>query len=52
MSEKKRLNEVVLLRTFTILMVVLGHSCIVYVSGWGTFIPVVDSFFLRLLNII
>lgn len=33
----KKLNEVVLIRVFTILIVVLGHSMIVYSSNWSTF---------------
>lgn len=39
------LNNIALLRTFAILIVVLGHSMIVYQYNWGIYTPVVKSSF-------
>lgn len=45
-NNTKKLNEVVLIRVFTILVVVLGHSMIVYSSNWSTFeMQIGSSFF-------
>lgn len=42
----KKLNDVILLRVFAILVVVLGHSMIVYSSNWDTFnLKIGSSFF-------
>lgn len=39
------LNNIALLRTFAILIVVLGHSMIVYQYSWGIYTPFVKSSF-------
>ena len=39
------LNNIALLRTFAILIVVLGHSMIVYQYNWGIYTPLVKSSF-------
>jgi len=44
------LNNISLLRTFAILIVVLGHSMIVYQYNWGIYIPVVKSSFFNALK--
>lgn len=45
MSKKEHLNEVILIRIFAILSVVVGHSIIVY-TGWGWYTMPVSSAFL------
>lgn len=44
------LSDVILLRFFTILAVVLGHSSILYVDSWSVFNPLVDSAFFATLR--
>ena len=44
------LNNISLLRTFAILVVVLGHSMIVYQYNWGIYTPLVKSSFFNALK--
>lgn len=46
MNKREYLNEIILIRIFAILSVVVGHSIIVY-SGWGWYTMQVPSGFLR-----
>lgn len=48
--EKGYLNNISLLRTFAILIVVLGHSMIVYQYNWGIYTPAVSSSFFNALK--
>ncbi|MGH4120747.1 acyltransferase family protein [Clostridium sp.] len=48
--EKGYLNNISLLRTFAILIVVLGHSMIVYQYNWGIYTPAVKSSFFNALK--
>lgn len=52
-KEKNKLNEIVLIRVFTILSVVLGHSMIVYSSLWTAYdMRVPSPFFNNLKDVI
>jgi peptidoglycan/LPS O-acetylase OafA/YrhL len=44
------LNNISLLRTFAILIVVLGHSMIVYQYNWGIYTPIIKSSFFNALK--
>ncbi|MBC2580572.1 acyltransferase family protein [Clostridium sp. DJ247] len=48
--KKAYLNNISLLRVFAILIVVLGHSMIVYQYKWGIYTPVVKSSFFNALK--
>lgn len=50
-NNTKKLNDVILLRVFTILIVVLGHSMIVYSSNWSTFELYMGSTFFNNLKV-
>ena len=50
-KEKGYLNNISLLRTFAILVVVLGHSMVVYQYNWGIYTPLVKSSFFNSLKI-
>ncbi|MBU3181840.1 acyltransferase family protein [Clostridium psychrophilum] len=50
-KEKGYLNNISLLRTFAILIVVLGHSMVVYQYNWGIYTPLVKSSFFNSLKI-
>ena len=49
-KQKGYLNNISLLRTFAILIVVLGHSMVVYQYNWGIYTPVVKSSFFNALK--
>jgi len=49
-KERGYLNNISLLRTFAILIVVLGHSMVVYQYSWGIYTPLVKSSFFNLLK--
>jgi len=44
------LNNISLLRTFAILIVVLGHSMVVYQYNWGIYTPLIKSSFFNALK--
>lgn len=48
--ERGYLNNISLLRTFAILIVVLGHSMIFYQYNWGVYTPIVKSSFFNILK--
>lgn len=53
MEVKKKLNEIILLRVFAILIVVLGHSMIIYSDRWNLYsTPINSNFYNNLKRII
>lgn len=50
MKKEENLSNIVILRVFNILMVVLGHSMIFYSKSWSIFEPTIESTFFNILK--